>query len=251
MRSERSTQAGGAPAWIAWVVVAAGLLGAFVLGAWLFVAAPGGGSDETATDETSQTAGDDSGPGSEETGGDDEPTDDQESAEATATATPEGDPVSLNGLASVTAPGSAPPNDDVDGSRVTFIPDNMLDGEPTTAWRFAGDQTGAVIDFRFSGPVTITAVGLTNGYAKISEDAGGQTYDWYQGNRRVVRAQWVIAGQTFDQTLIDSMDLQGMDIDPVRTEAVQLVLTEVSPPGSVNARDYTAISDIAFAGYEG
>lgn len=242
---QRSSQAGSAPAWIAWLVVAAVLLGTFVLGAWLFVT-PGGSSDSTnATDETSETPASD-----ETTPGDGKEATEPPPAEATDPPSTEGEPVSLTALASVTAPASAPPNNDVDGSRVTFVAENMLDGVPTTAWRLAGDQTGTVIDFHFANPVTITAVGLVNGYAKVSEDSSGQSFDWYQSNRRVLRAQWVIAGQTFDQTLIDATDLQAIDVGPVQTDAVQLVLTEVGPPGTVNPRDYTAISEAAFSGFE-
>jgi len=148
-------------------------------------------------------------------------------------------------------PGAAPANNDVTGELVTFVADNLLDGDPTTTWRVAGDATGSVLRFTFPDEVTITGVGMFNGYAKTSLDDSGQEFDWYHGNRRVLAADWVIGGQTFPQTLADTTAFHPLDIEPTQTTSVELRLVEVSPPGAgPNGRDYTAISGVSFGGFE-
>ena len=61
----------------------------------------------------------------------------------------------------------------------------MRDGNPTTAWRTAGDGTGAVITITLPEPTVVTRVGLVNGYAK--QVAG---VDWYPNNRRILAVTW-------------------------------------------------------------
>ena len=42
----------------------------------------------------------------------------------------------------------------------------MLDGNPATAWRTAGDATGQSITITLPAPSVVSRVGLVNGYAK-------------------------------------------------------------------------------------
>ncbi|UMG92083.1 discoidin domain-containing protein [Nocardioides sp. TF02-7] len=154
----------------------------------------------------------------------------------------------LAALALVDVPATAPASTDGDGNRVSFHARRMLDGDPRTAWRMAGDGTGQVVTFRFDEPVEITSVGLVNGYAKKDPP-----HDWYDGNRRILRVSWLFEdGSEVTQDLRERRALQVVDIDPVSTRQVQLRILDVTAPGrGRSGRDYTAISEVAFGGPTG
>ncbi len=164
---------------------------------------------------------------------------------------PSGTPVDLARLATAVVPATAPPNQDLSGNMVRYEARNMLDGVPETCWRMAGDAAGEEIVFRLDEPTALTSVGLINGYAKSATDGRGRALDWYHGNRRVLRVQWVFDdGTTVDQTLGDTSTMQRLRIRSVTTETVRLRLVTVSPPGTgPAARNYTPISDVALIGH--
>ncbi|KAA1417941.1 zinc ribbon domain-containing protein [Nocardioides humilatus] len=147
--------------------------------------------------------------------------------------------------ADVDVPDTAPPSLDSDGQEVTFGAGNMLDDDPRTSWRMVGDGTGSVITFTFDSPVTITEVGLINGYAK-----NDPIHDWYQGNRRITDVTWVFDdGAEVTQELAATRSMQTTPIDGVTTSTIELRLDGVTAPGDgPDARDFTAISDVEIAG---
>ena len=112
-----------------------------------------------------------------------------------------------------------------------------------------GDGSGAEIVLTLPAETQLRSVGLINGYAKTARDARGRELDWYHGNRRIERVEWVFDdGTTIDQDLQDSTDLQSVDVD-VTTTTIRLRLVTVSSPGTGRAaRDYTAISDVSVVG---
>ena len=152
-------------------------------------------------------------------------------------------------LATAIVPGTAPPNQDLQGNMVRYEARNMLDGVAETCWRMPGDGSGGEITFQLAEPTTLTSVGMINGYAKLATDAAGRELDWYHGNRRVLAVEWVFDdGTTVGQTLSDTDQMQTVDVS-VTTTTVQLRLLRVSAPGTGRARrDYTAISDVALVG---
>jgi hypothetical protein len=147
----------------------------------------------------------------------------------------------------VAVPATAPGGQDVQGNRVDYVADNMLDGVAETCWRMAGDATGKEITITLPGETTVRSVGLVNGYAKTARDAQGRELDWYHGNRRVLSVEWVFDdGTTLSQDLDDSPSMQSIDVDDVSTSTITLRLVSVSGPGTGRAsRDYTAISDLS------
>jgi len=243
-RPVRRAERPPAPAWIAWLVVGAVLVATAFVGAYLVVRNPG---TSTATDTRPADAAEQE-PSDQPSA---EPPENEPAEEGPVEEPPEpvGDPVDVTSTTTATVPGEAPSNNDVTGELVTFVGDNLLDADATTCWRIAGDATGSTITFTFPAPVTLTEVGLVNGYAKTSVDDAGQAFDWYHGNRRVLSAEWVVAGQTFAQDFGDTTELQALAIEPVETTTVELRLTGVSPPGAgPTGRDYTAISDVRLTG---
>lgn len=150
----------------------------------------------------------------------------------------------------VTAPVAAPPSTDVaTGLPVTYVASHLVDGDPTTCWRTPGDATGEELVFRLRPGSSVTSISIVNGYAKTSR-AAGRVYDWYAGNRRVLRAEWSFDdGTVIAQDLIDTRLPQRLDLGSIRTDTVRLRLLEVSAPGTgPAAKDNTAISEVTIRG---
>ena len=147
--------------------------------------------------------------------------------------------------ADVAVPGSAPASVDEAGNPVTFKADNMLDADPRTSWRMVGDGSGSVVTFTFDNAVTVTEVGLINGYAKKDPP-----HDWYAGNRRIEMVTWAFDdGTEVTQELGEVRDLQTVGVDAVETTTIELRIVAVTDPGSgPDGRDYTAISDVEITG---
>lgn len=145
----------------------------------------------------------------------------------------------------VEVPSVAPASVDEDGRPVTYEGTNLLDADPRTCWRMAGDGSGAVLRFSFDEPVTITGVGLINGYAKVDPP-----HDWYDGNRRITTVVWAFDdGTEVSQELAADDALQSVPVDAVETSSVELRIVEVTAPGTgPDARDFTAISDVELSG---
>jgi len=160
----------------------------------------------------------------------------------------EADPSSVLAPADVSVPGTAPASVDEDGNPVTFEAHNMLDADPRTCWRMAGDGTDTVITFRYDDPVTVTEVGLINGYAKTDPP-----HDWYAGNRRIELVEWVFDdGTVVTQELGNDPSLQTVQVDAEETTSVELRILEVTEPGGgPDGRDFTAISDVELSGSAG
>lgn len=193
-------------------------------------------------------------------GGDDRPGDAASAGapsggDAGAANPPTGEPEDLAGRATARAPRSDADSVDIaTGLPTTYEPANMLDGDPTTGWRVTGDATGDTLTFTFDEPVTLSAVGLVNGYAKTSVDGSGTEFDLYAGSRRVLEVEWVLdGGDPIPQTLVDGdREVQLLDVGAVEASTVELRLVGVSAPGTgPGARDKTAISEVALRGYAG
>ncbi|MBD8869186.1 NADase-type glycan-binding domain-containing protein [Nocardioides donggukensis] len=205
--------------WLGALVLA--LLTAVATGVWLT-------SDD---DETPVAA-----TGAEDPGGSDGP-------DPSPSEPPRADDVS--GTARVSGPRPLPPGRDLAGRRVGYALANMVDGDPATAFRTAGDASGKPLTFTLPEPAVIREVGLINGYAK-SDSARGRTVDWYPLNRRITRVQWIFDdGSTVTQDLRMGTDLQTVAVEGVRTRSVGLRILTVSPPGTGPLRkNVTAISEV-------
>jgi hypothetical protein len=138
----------------------------------------------------------------------------------------------------------ASPGVDGGGNPVTYLAGNMLDDDPTTAWRCDGDGRGVTLTMRLGDPTTIVAVGMIPGYAKTDPY---DHIDRYAENRRISKVRWTFGdGSWIEQTLSTdpkSRRLQTLRIPKVTSNRVTLEILD-SVPGS---RDTVAISAVELA----
>jgi hypothetical protein len=230
-----------------WIGAGAGLLAVLVLGAALLLNGGGSGSPSTtpaplvpATHASASEAPSSAPPTSAPT---------TAGSPTSPTAAPKGRPSEVAGLSVASAPAHAPAAVDFAGNHVTYVAPNMVDGVVDTCWRTTGDATGMVLTFHLDRPTRISKVGLVNGYAKTAF-SGGRTYDWYQGDRRILSVLWYFDdGSTASQSLSQTRAMQTIAVPSVTTSTVQMRITSVSPPGrGPAARDDTAISEVSLVG---
>jgi hypothetical protein len=140
----------------------------------------------------------------------------------------------------------APRTTDGAGNPVSYMPEQMFDGNMNTAWRCNGNGTGQVVTFEFPAGTSIVEVGLVNGYAKVDPATGAQRYGEY---RRITKATWTFAnGTSFDQSLEDGVKtVQKLSIPSQPGDEVTLTIEASTSPGSnARGRDSVLISEVAF-----
>ncbi len=143
---------------------------------------------------------------------------------------------------SVEATATAPPGTDARGAVVTYAAANLVDGDPTTAWRVPGPGQGVVLTLRFDKPVIVTRIGLIPGYAKVDPADGSNRF--FQ-NRRVHRVRYGAVGVSREASFVDQPELQTVDITSKPSTEVTVEILESTAPGD---RDFTAISEIEVMG---
>ncbi|WP_182920239.1 zinc ribbon domain-containing protein [Nocardioides cavernaquae] len=223
----RSPGRASGPGAAVWIFLLVGLLLAILLGSCLALRTSGSDGSAAPTAEPSKTP---------------EPSD-------PTSATPTGVETGRAGtdlavVAKASAPRPMSASRDLAGNRVSYPASNMLDNDRATAYRLTGDGSGTVIRFDLGKDRVVTAVGLINGYAKVD----GAT-DWYPRNRRILSVEWRFDdGTVVTQRLVDTPDLQTIQVDPETTGSVQLRIVDVSRPGRRGGKNTTAISDVLLLG---
>jgi hypothetical protein len=136
---------------------------------------------------------------------------------------------------------SSPDNTDATGATVTFGPDNVLDRDPETAWRFPGAGMGRQVTMQFADPVLLSEIGVIPGYAVA--EAG---VDQFSLNRRISRLRLEYTNGSQEISLNpDQRTLQPVALDaPVATQFLRVTILETTEPAAVDGRDFTAISEL-------
>jgi hypothetical protein len=149
--------------------------------------------------------------------------------------------------AAVAADCQAPPATDDAGNPVTYLPPNMVDGNPNTAWRCDGDGIGHTITINLGAETPIAELGLINGYAKLDPKSNAHRYPEY---RRITAVTWSFPdGTTVQQTFADNAETSQTVRIPVHTASVLTLTIEGSTaPGlTAKTRDAVLISEISVA----
>lgn len=161
-----------------------------------------------------------------------------------AAAAAEGDPASMAACdvsdATIVASRTAPDGIDSAQRVIGYAADNMIDGDPSTAWRAPGTGVGETIVLEFSQPCRLSSVRLLNGYQKT--DPIDNTDRWKQ-NRRVSKLEIRAgAGATVADLDISTKRWQVVDVGTSGVSQISLQILGSAPAKS--ARDYIAISEI-------
>jgi hypothetical protein len=159
------------------------------------------------------------------------------------TTTESGPPTELTTEASAEASATAPDSVDDAGNPVGYDAANVLDGDPSTAWRIKGSGRGAIVAIRLPAPARITRVGLIPGYAKTDPTSGK---DRFRENRRIREVRWRFSdGTVIGQRFQDQPTMQQIAVDVAAISVLIEVVATV--PGDPN-HDYTPISDVSIIG---
>ncbi|GAB4204705.1 MAG: hypothetical protein OHK0022_30110 [Roseiflexaceae bacterium] len=127
-----------------------------------------------------------------------------------------------------------------------YDPSNVIDRQSDTAWRVPGDGVGESLTIDFSQPAILVEIHLIPGYDKIDPYDG--TDRFYQ-NRRVKRVRFEFSdGTSQEGDLRDDRSLQMLQIRPVLTSSVRIVILETYEPLASQPRDFTPISEIVMIG---
>lgn len=172
-------------------------------------------------------------------------------SEAPPSADPTDDPLNGSGVphqpvvlrpVDVQASGTAAASQDAAGNPVTFEAANVVDGDPTTAWRIGGNGVGDYLILTFDRLVHIESVAVIPGYAKVDPADGA---DRFRQNRRVRSVVFGFpSGEDFPFTFVDDPQLQ---VVPMGIDTSQMAMQITS--SSSAQRDFTAISEIQVTGW--
>lgn len=137
------------------------------------------------------------------------------------------------------ATSSAPSGVDACGAATSYLPDNLMDGDPTTAWRIPGDGIGQVLELRWHRTVHIRRVGLIPGYAKVDPS---DDIDRFFENRRVLKVSYAFSDGTSEIQSFDPWTRQAqLTRVGITTKWMRITILETTMRGG---RDYTPISEI-------
>lgn len=145
---------------------------------------------------------------------------------------------------SISSSGAADPGIEADGSPITYVAENAIDGDSTTTWRIDGDGIGATLELTYATPVRVARLGLIPGYSKIDPTDGT---DRFFENRRVLQVKYTFGdGSSVLQDFREQPVLQFTKVD-VTTDSILITITQTTEHGG---RDFTPISEIQVKGTE-
>jgi hypothetical protein len=152
-------------------------------------------------------------------------------------------PAELTANAKAEASDAAPDSVDDTGNPVSYDAANLLDGDPSTAWRVKGGGRGAVVAITLPAPARIIRVGLIPGYAKTDPVSGK---DRFWENRRIRAVRWHFSdGTVIRQRFQDRPTMQWVAVEVTAGRVLVEIVTTV--PGDPD-HDYTPISDVSIVG---
>jgi Zn-dependent protease with chaperone function len=152
-------------------------------------------------------------------------------------------PAELAGSALASASATAPDSVDDAGDPVGYGPGNVLDGDPSTAWRVEGGGRGETVALELPRPARVTRVGLVPGYAKTDPATGRHRFG---ENRRIREVRWHFDdGTVVAQRFQDRPSMQHLAVDVTASSVTIEIVGTV--PGDPD-HDYTAISDVSIIG---
>ena len=123
----------------------------------------------------------------------------------------------------------------------TYYASNAIDGKRSTAWieGVNGPGIGEWIRFDFDREINLHRILIQPGYFKSPQI-------WSENNRLARVTAEFSDGSSRDLNFPDAMDSQKIDVGPVRTRWVRIVIKATYPGTNPGPSDDTALSEIAF-----
>jgi hypothetical protein len=135
------------------------------------------------------------------------------------------------------------PDEEIPGlGLVRYIPENAIDGNPTTSWveGIEGPGIGERLSLDFSQPVTLTRLGIRVGFDRDD--------DIFLKNYRLHHARLLFSdGSSQSVEFEDRRGIQYVSIAHVRTTSLIIVIDEVYQSGRY---DDTPIAEVEIWGYK-
>lgn len=138
-------------------------------------------------------------------------------------------------IPALTAVGTCTEDDTVEGA------ESLIDHDPASIWRCAGDGMEEKISFTFSGRRPLVGVRVVNGNSAWA--------DRYLAERRILSLRWEFDdGSSFVQGLAaNNRNLQEVRFPPLNATSVTVTVLEVTAPGEDSeAADAVSISAVEF-----
>ncbi|HEY6795179.1 MAG TPA: hypothetical protein VI248_10925, partial [Kineosporiaceae bacterium] len=130
---------------------------------------------------------------------------------------------------------------------VTYVAENTLDGDPSTAWNSAGGlhpgSGGIALTYTFGHPVDLRSIVVLNGYQKVRRRSGHSPVDLYPANARVRWVRIVTDAGRWTWELADRRAPQSFTAATGRTGSVRLDVMSTYP--STTYPDI-ALSEVSF-----
>ncbi len=145
----------------------------------------------------------------------------------------------------VEASESAPPANNGCAQPTAYDPQLVQDGDPSTAWRVAGDGVNQTMTLTMAQATHLTQVGLLPGYEKTDACTGAYRFKQL---RRIERVTWTFdGGNTIVQTFRDEPTIQHLPVDVTATTVVITIASTIEGNGGKNL-DYAAIAEVQLVG---
>lgn len=131
---------------------------------------------------------------------------------------------------SVTASSTTPPAPDAAGNMISYDPENVVDGQNSTAWNVDGDGVGQSITLNYDKPVTVDRIGIIPGYDKVDPTDG--THRFYQ-LYVIKKAQIDLSdGTSVKASFSRDPSMQFTDVPNTTTDSVKVTILDTYPPGN-------------------
>ncbi len=162
---------------------------------------------------------------------------------AAASASPAPSPRPVDVIA-VTASCVRDPAVDSEFNEIEYLPEFAVDGDSQTGWQCRGDGVGESLELDLGSTMTVVAVGLVPGYAKVDPHDGTE---WYPLNRRLTEVRWHLGDTALEQRLDPDPDLRDVQLmelpEPLPASTVTLEIVS-SVPGESPAHPNVAITEL-------
>lgn len=147
----------------------------------------------------------------------------------------------------ISASHTAPDGKDGCGKTTHYAPENVTDGDPSTAWRVTGSGEGESLRLTFAQPVNVTELRLAIGIDK--RDPCSNADRWPQGYRPSVVDLTFSDGTSETYQLADVRQMQALTLPtPVTAQWVEITLRQTTLPTASGGNPYTAISEVQVVG---